>query len=195
MELNSVKQLVVLSGLIQKTSTYEFYQFWFNQDDRDVIKYLKYFTFLDKDQIDALAEKVKAEPWKREAQKVLAEQVTEFVHGKEAVENAERISAILFKGNVQKLSTAEVAQAFNGVPTSEISNTPINIVDLIMELGVDKSKRQAREDVTNGAITVNGVKVTDVETEINPADNLTVNTYCASRKEEHFLAKVNNHES
>ncbi|MEN3240828.1 tyrosine--tRNA ligase [Fructilactobacillus sanfranciscensis] len=175
----------------EKTSTYEFYQFWFNQDDRDVIKYLKYFTFLDKDQIDALAEKVKAEPWKREAQKVLAEQVTEFVHGKEAVENAERISAILFKGDVQKLSTAEVAQAFNGVPTSEISNTPINIVDLIMELGVDKSKRQAREDVTNGAITVNGVKVTDVETEINPADNFDGKYVIVRRgKKKHFLAKV-----
>ena len=92
---------------------------------------------------------------------------------------------------VQKLSTAEVAQAFNGVPTSEISNTPINIVDLIMELGVDKSKRQAREDVTNGAITVNGVKVTDVETEINPADNFDGKYVIVRRgKKKHFLAKV-----
>jgi len=72
----------------EKTSPYEFYQFWINQDDRDVIKYLKYFTFLSKEEIDDLAEKVEKEPWKREAQRRLAQEVTKFVHGQEAVEEA-----------------------------------------------------------------------------------------------------------
>ncbi|ANZ57446.1 tyrosine--tRNA ligase [Fructilactobacillus lindneri] len=175
----------------EKTSPYEFYQFWYNQDDRDVIKYLKYFTFLDKNQINELAEKVKTEPWKREAQKVLAEQVTEFVHGKAAVENAERISKILFQGDVQKLTTEEVAQAFNNVPTSEISNQPVNIIDLIIEMGIDKSKRQAREDVQNGAITVNGNKIEDVKAEINPADYFDGHYVIVRRgKKKHFLAKI-----
>ncbi|WP_413627795.1 tyrosine--tRNA ligase [Fructilactobacillus vespulae] len=175
----------------EKTSPYEFYQFWYNQDDRDVIKYLKYFTFLNQKEIGALEEQVKNEPWKRAAQTALAEQVTEFVHGKDAVLDAQRISKILFQGEVQKLTTKEVSQAFNNVPTTEIANEPVNIVDLIMEMEIDKSKRQAREDVNNGAISVNGVKVTDVDAEINPNDNFDGKFIIVRRgKKKHFLAKT-----
>lgn len=175
----------------EKTSPYEFYQFWYNQDDRDVIKYLKYFTFLDQKEINELEEQVKNEPWKRAAQTALAEQVTEFVHGKEAVLDAQRISKILFQGEVQKLTTKEVSQAFNNVPTTEIANEPVNIVDLIMEMEIDKSKRQAREDVNNGAISVNGVKVTDVTAEIDPNDNFDGKFVIVRRgKKKHFLAKT-----
>ena len=92
----------------KKTSPYEFYQFWLNQDDRDVIKYLKYFTFLSHEEIDDLAEKVANEPWKREAQKRLAAEVTTFVHGEAATEQAIKISQLLFSGNVQDLTVEEV---------------------------------------------------------------------------------------
>ena len=80
----------------EKTSPYEFYQFWINQDDRDVVKYLKYFTFLSHEEIDELAEKVKTEPWKREAQKRLAEEVTKFVHGEAGLDEAKTITCLLY---------------------------------------------------------------------------------------------------
>lgn len=175
----------------KKTSPYEFYQFWLNQNDADVIKYLKYFTFLPQAQIDELAQKVKDEPWKREAQKTLAREVTKFVHGEDAVKRAENISRILFQGNVQDLSTEEVSQAFNSVPTTEISSDPINVIDLIIAVGADKSKRQAREDVNNGAITINGSKVTDVDTTIQPQDHFDGQFVIIRRgKKRYFLAKV-----
>ncbi|USS86113.1 tyrosine--tRNA ligase [Fructilactobacillus cliffordii] len=174
-----------------KTSPYEFYQFWFNQDDRDVVKYLKYFTFLDQAEIDKLTEQVKNEPWKRAAQRRLAEEVTKFVHGPEAVENAERIAKLLFTGNVQELSTEEVGQAFNNVPTTEITAGPHNVIDLLLEMGVDSSKRQAREDVQNGAVTVNGTKVTDVDATIDPTANFDGQYVIVRRgKKKHFLARV-----
>ncbi|MCQ4965286.1 tyrosine--tRNA ligase, partial [Bifidobacterium pseudocatenulatum] len=95
---------------------------WFNQDDRDVVKYLKYFTFLSHEEIDDLAEKVKTEPQKREAQRRLAEEVTKFVHGEEAMEQAEKMSKILFSGDVAQLSVDELKQAFKKVPSVEVSS-------------------------------------------------------------------------
>ena len=94
----------------KKTSPFEFYQFWLNQDDRDVIKYLKFFTFLDKEEIDALAEKVEKEPGKREAQRRLAEEVTRFVHDDAALEEAQKISEALFSGNIKDLKCVELRQ-------------------------------------------------------------------------------------
>ncbi|USS84455.1 tyrosine--tRNA ligase [Fructilactobacillus myrtifloralis] len=177
----------------EKTSPYEFYQFWFNQDDCDVIKYLKYFTFLDHAEIDHLEQQVETEPWKREAQRRLAEEVTAFVHGQAAVEDAERIAKLLFTGNVQELSPVEVGQAFNNVPTVTINAEPQNIIDLLLAMHVDSSKRQAREDVQNGAITVNGTKVTDVNATIDPADHFDGQYVIVRRgKKKHFLARVTN---
>ena len=92
----------------KRTSPYEFYQFWLNQDDRDVIKYLKFFTFLDKEEIDFLEEKVKNEPEKREAQKRLAEEVTKFVHDETALQEAQKITQALFSGNVKDLTVKEI---------------------------------------------------------------------------------------
>lgn len=152
----------------EKTSPYEFYQFWLNQDDRDVVKYLKYFTFLSKEEIDALAKQVEEEPWKRAAQKALAAAVTTFVHGEEATKEAQKISQILFSGNVQELTTAQVEQAFGKMPSVAVTAEPMNIVDWLVEYGIEQSKRRAREDVTNGAITVNGERIRDVEYVLDP---------------------------
>ena len=152
----------------EKTSPYEFYQFWLNQDDRDVVKYLKYFTFLSKEEIDELAKQVEEEPWKRAAQKALAAAVTTFVHGEEATKEAQKISQILFSGNVQELTTAQVEQAFGKMPSVAVTAEPTNIVDWLVEYGIEQSKRRAREDVTNGAITVNGERIRDVEYVLDP---------------------------
>lgn len=149
-----------------KTTPFEFYQFWANTDDRDVVKYLKYFTFLSKEQIDELTEKVQSEPHKREAQKMLAEEMTRFVHGEEMLEQAKRITAALFSGDIKSLTADEIEQGFKEMPTFEASSESKNIVDWLVDLGIEPSKRQAREDITKGAISMNGERVSDVGMEV-----------------------------
>nr|WP_217368469.1 tyrosine--tRNA ligase [Brevibacillus sp. HB1.4B] len=152
-----------------KTTPFEFYQFWANTDDRDVVKYLKYFTFLSKEEIDELAEKVQTEPHKREAQKALAEEMTRFVHGEELLEQAKRITAALFTGDIKSLSADEIEQGFKEMPTYESTLETKNIVDWLVEIGIEPSKRQAREDITKGAISMNGERVSDLELEVTPS--------------------------
>jgi len=150
-----------------KTTPYEFYQFWANTDDRDVVKYLKYFTFLSKERIDELAEKVQTEPHKREAQKTLAEEMTRFVHGDELLEQAKRITNALFSGDIKALTADEIEQGFKEMPTFEATSEAKNIVDWLVDLKIEPSKRQAREDITKGAIYLNGERVTDLELEVS----------------------------
>ncbi|TGD19075.1 tyrosine--tRNA ligase [Levilactobacillus suantsaiihabitans] len=178
----------------EKTSPYEFYQFWLNQDDRDVIRYLKFFTFLGKDEIHSLEESVANEPGKRLAQRRLAEEVTRFVHGEEALESAQHISEILFAGDIQKLTLTEVQEAFEKVPNVSISAKPENIVTLLADTtDIEPSRRQAREDVENGAITVNGKRITDTKIDLNPKDNFSGKFMVIRRgKKNYFLAKVEN---
>ncbi|MBU7470643.1 tyrosine--tRNA ligase [Lactiplantibacillus plantarum] len=176
----------------ERTSPYEFYQFWINQDDRDVVKYLKYFTFLSHEEIDRLAETVKTEPEKREAQRRLAEEVTEFVHGKQAVVEAENITKALFTGDVQSLTADEIEQGFKGVPSADVSAEKQNIVLWLVDATkFEPSRRQAREDIKNGAIRINGEKVTDVEAEIDPSAAFNGKFVIVRRgKKRYFLAHV-----
>ena len=176
----------------EKTTPYEFYQFWINQDDRDVVKYLKYFTFLSKDEIDALAEKVKTEPWKRAAQKALAREVTKFVHGEKAVEEAERITAVLFSGDVAQLSASEIEQGFKNMPSVEVANQKQNIILwLVDDTKIEPSRRQAREDVKNGAIRINGEQITDENAEIDPSTHFDGKFVIVRKgKKRYWLARV-----
>ncbi|WP_432358066.1 tyrosine--tRNA ligase [Sporosarcina sp. UB5] len=155
-----------------KTSPYEFYQFWINTADADVIKYLKIFTFLDRETIEALEVSVQEEPHLRKAQLALAEEMMRLIHGEEALEQAIRISKALFSGDLKALTVGEMKDAFKDVPTSEMEKVDKNIVDFIVEAGISSSKRQAREDVTNGAISLNGERVTDLAYEVTAADRL-----------------------
>lgn len=152
----------------EKTSPYEFYQFWLNQDDRDVIKYLKYFTFLSREEIEDLAEKVEKEPWKREAQRRLAEEVTKFVHGQKGLDEAQFITQALFKGNVKDLTVDQIEQGFKNAPSVEATRDAKNIVEFLVETKIETSKRQAREDVSNGAIYVNGERQKDTDFIVEP---------------------------
>ena len=175
----------------KKTSPYTFYQFWLNQGDADVVKYLKYFTFLGSEEIDDLAEAVATNPGERLAQRRLAQEVTKFVHGEAAVKEAEDLSTALFSGNVATLSAAQIADACGGVPSFEAANTVKNIVDFLVDGGVEASKRQAREDVANGAISINGEKVTDVAAEINPLSHYDGQFVLVRRgKKKYFLGKI-----
>ena len=155
----------------KKTSPYEFYQFWFNQDDRDVVKYLKYFTFLSKEEIDALETEVAEHPEHRNAQRKLAEEVTRFVHGEAGLSQAEKVTQALFSGHIEELSGEEIEGAFRNTKGGEVHEESINIVEALVEGGVEKSKRQAREDVKNGAIRVNGIQVKDTEAAISAHPN------------------------
>ncbi len=156
----------------KKTSPYQFYQFWINIDDRDVIKLIKYFTFLNKKEILNLQEKVKNQPEKREAQRTLAKLVTELVHGKSASKQAGKISNYLFYGKISQLSKSDLAQIKDTIPTSNISGKQLNILDLLVKTGICSSKRQAREDVRNGAICINGKVVGDLHKILFPSDKL-----------------------
>lgn len=155
----------------KKTSPFEFYQFWLNQDDRDVIKYLKFFTFLSHEEIDQLAVEVAHHPEKRTAQRRLAQEVTTFVHGKAAMQEAEKISQILFGGDIKDLSVAQIEQAFAKMPSVQASAQPQNIINWLVDLKLEPSKRQAREDVQNRAISLNGNLVTDEQLLVQPDEH------------------------
>jgi tyrosyl-tRNA synthetase len=176
----------------EKTTPYEFYQFWLNQDDRDVVKYLKYFTFLTKQEIEALGEKIAAEPHKREAQKTLAREMTLFVHGEQALMDAEKITAALFSGNVKELTADQIEEGFKNMPTFEAPKEEWNIVEWLVDVvGIEPSRRQAREDIKNGALSMNGDKVTDVEAIVKPENSFDERFILIRKgKKKYFLIKL-----
>ncbi|MBO1205229.1 tyrosine--tRNA ligase [Staphylococcus nepalensis] len=155
-----------------KTSPYEFYQFWINTTDADVIKFLKYFTFLSKEAIDTLETSLNEAPHLREAQKALAENVTRFIHGQAALDDSIRISQALFSGDLKSLSARELKEGFKDVPQVELDHQTTNIVEAIVETGIASSKRQAREDVNNGAIYINGERQQDLNFELSNEDKI-----------------------
>jgi len=156
----------------EKMSPYKFYQFWLNTDDQDVVKFLKYFTFLSIAEINELAQCVEKEPEKRMAQRSLAVEVTKLVHGPDALERAEKISRALFGGGLMNLLSAELEEGFSDVPSATIENPEIGFVDLLIQGGVVTSKRLAREAIEKGAIYINDIRYTDLETSVLQLERL-----------------------
>ncbi|MCJ0583601.1 tyrosine--tRNA ligase, partial [Enterococcus cecorum] len=157
----------------EKTTPYEFYQFWINTDDRDVIKFLKYFTFLSLDEIAEIEKEFTAAPETRVAQKALAKEMTTLVHGKEAYEQAVHISQALFSGNIKELSVSEIKQGFKGVPSYTVpQDADLKLLEVLVASGLVQSKRQAREDLQNGAIYINGDRVQDLEYQLSDEDKI-----------------------
>ncbi|MEI4799901.1 tyrosine--tRNA ligase [Bacillus sp. NPDC077411] len=174
----------------EKTTPYEFYQFWINTDDRDVVKYLKYFTFLSHEEILELEKQVAEAPEKREAQKALASEMTKLVHGVEALEQAIKISAALFSGSVAELTAAEIEQGFKDVPSVERSVEDALLVDVLVESKISPSKRQAREDITNGAVYVNGERTQELDYMITEKDRIEGKfTIIRRGKKKYFLIR------
>ena len=145
-----------------KTSSYELYQYLINSDDVCVIDYLKKLTFLTKEEIEEIESKHKVQPELRLAQKTLAKEVITFLHGEDSYERALKISESLFSGDIKSFTSKDIESAFKGLVPFEISSD-LNIVDLLVEAGVCSSKREAREFISNGSITINGEKITDLE--------------------------------
>ncbi|GAB3061360.1 tyrosine--tRNA ligase [Salinicoccus sesuvii] len=156
----------------KRTSPYEFYQFWINQSDADVIKFIKLFTFLDREEIELLEESVRNEPHFRNAQRRLAENITAFIHGDAALEEAQNITEALFNGDIKSLSVDQIKDAFKDVPSASYTDEDKNIVKVIVDTGISSSRRQAREDIKNGAIYINGERQQDVDYEIDETDKL-----------------------
>jgi tyrosyl-tRNA synthetase len=154
----------------EKTTPYEFYQFWINTDDRDVIKYLKYFTFLSKEEILDIEKQFNEAPEQRAAQKALAAEVTKLVHGEKALDQAVKITEALFSGSVKELTADEIKQGFKDVPSFEMKESELGLVDLLVEAKISPSKRQAREDVQNGAVYVNGDRIQDTSKVVSKED-------------------------
>ena len=154
------------------TSPYRFYQFWFNTDDRDVVKYLKFFTMLNRQEIAALEALTASAPEKREAQKRLAEEVTLMVHGEYNLRKAIQASQVLFGGEIADLSASEVLDIFADVPSSDIPRASfagdgMPLVDLVIACGFAPSKGAARRLIEAGGIYVNNRRVADVQAAID----------------------------
>ena len=140
----------------KKTSPYQFYQFWLKVADADVYKFLKYFTFLSIEEIDAIEAKDKASGTKPEAQRILAEEMTRLIHGEEALAAAQRISESLFAEDQSHLTESDFEQlALDGLPTFEVSES-LNVVETLVKTGLASSNKEARGFVNSKAVLLNG---------------------------------------
>lgn len=173
----------------KKTSPYQFYQFWINTSDQDVVKRLKQFTFLSKEETEQVIAEWEQAPHQRFAQKVLAKEITTLVHGKEAYEQALRVTEALFSGKVQELSLEEIEMGFEGIPSVELTEDT-NIVDALVMVKAASSKREAREFIQNGAVLINGVQEKTLEFTISK-DNALGGKYTIVRrgKKNYYLLK------
>lgn len=174
----------------EKTSSYELYQFFVNVEDSMVIDYLKIYTFLSKEEIEELDERNKAHPELREAHKALAREIITFLHGKEEYEKAVDLADHLFNNKFKDLSKKDIEDLFKGQEIKEVEEG-INLVELVNNMGIAKSKREAREFIEAGAISINGEKVTDLETTINK-DMFIENTYIVVKrgKKNYYIGKL-----
>jgi tyrosyl-tRNA synthetase len=180
----------------ERTSPYRFYQFWLNTDDRDVVNYLKYFTFLSEEQVQALAAQAAERPELREAQRVLAREITGMAHGPTALEKAEQASQALFGGDITGLSGAEIQDIFAEVPSSQLAKSALdgqgqNIVDLLANTGFVKSKGEARRAITEGGVYLNNRRVAEPAQQVTTGDLLDGRFLVLRRgKKNYLLVKV-----
>ena len=161
----------------EKTSPYKFYQFWINTQDGDAVRYLRFFTFLDKATIDDLAAKHEANPAAREAQRALAKEMTDMIHGEQATEDAIKASQILFGADLDGISEAVFSNVVGEVPTNEIERASLEgegatLIDLLVASGLSQSKGQARKDIQGGGVNVNNKKEQSIDRKVTAGDLL-----------------------
>jgi tyrosyl-tRNA synthetase len=154
----------------EKTSPYEMYQFWLNTADADVVRFLKFYTVLPLATIEELRQATERAPERREAQRVLAVEVTRLVHGDAALRDAETITAALFSGEVRGLNADQLRQAFAGAPTTALAGEDLGtaLVDVLVRVGLAESKRRGRELITTGAIQLNGERISTADAVLSP---------------------------
>jgi len=178
-----------------KTSPYSLYQYWIRADDRDVIRYLKYFTFLEPADIQALEQEVKDAPEKREAQRVLAEESTRMIHGEEGLQKARRASEVLFGGEISNFTDRELADIFPDVPSSSVTLNELNagkgVLTFLSSTGVTKSNSQALQLLKQGGLYINNRRISDQRLIVTP-EHLASDTMIVLRvgKKRYHLVKV-----
>ena len=172
-----------------KTSSYKLYQFFVNVEDSMVINYLKIYTFLSREEIEEYERKNNEHPELREAHKALAREIITFLHGKEEYERAEKLAQSLFNNKFEDLTKQDIADLFDEQDMKEVS-ADISIVDMVISVGAASSKREAREFITSGAVSLNGNKITDVN-QIISADMFIDNTYVIIKrgKKNYYVGK------
>ena len=173
-----------------KTSSYELYQYLINSDDSCVIDYLKKLTFLTKEEIEEIEKEHNLFPEKRYAQIRLAEEVITFLHGHEEYNNAKRISEVLFKGNINDLTSKEIEIAFKDVPSFTLEEDK-NLLDTLVDFKIASSKREAREFINCGSISINGERVTDLDFMVSKTASID-NKFVVIRrgKKKYFLIEL-----
>ena len=176
------------------TSPFAFYQYWVRTDDRDAGKFLRMFTFLELDEIEAIEEAHASNLAGRGAQKRLAQEVTRIVHGEAALLRAELATEILFGREIQGLSDAELADIFGDVPSTQLERNRleagIDLISLLVEMGASASKGEARRALTAGSIYLNNVKVTDAALMVTAAQLASESTLVVrTGKKNYFLAR------
>ena len=177
----------------RRTTPYEFFQFWLNADDRDAVKYLKFFTYLPQEQIAALEAATAREPERRHAQRELARQVTSLVHGKAAVREAEAAAQTLFSGDISAMSVSQLLQVFPSVPSSTTAHSLDGwlIVELLAASGVTPSKGEATRLIRSGGIYVNGRRITDEKLRLRPDDAVEGQLFVVRKgKRDNFLIRI-----
>ena len=152
-----------------RTSAYEFYQFWLNTPDADVIDYLKRLSFRTPEEINALAASLEEHPEYREAQKALAEELTRIVHGEEGLAKALKITETFFRGNIMDLSPNEMREGLADAQKVSVSDGT-TLIDALVEAGVSHSKSEARKLIQQGSVSVNGEKTTAIDAVLNMTD-------------------------
>ena len=157
----------------KKTSPYAFYQFWLNTADADVYRFMRFFTFLAVEEIDAIEAADKTSGQKPEAQRILAEQATALVHGQAALEAAQRISHSLFSGSLDALTESDFEQlAQDGVPGVALEKSVTSLIDALVAAGLAKSKSEARGFLQSGSVTVNGTKIEAIDHQFDDGERL-----------------------
>jgi tyrosyl-tRNA synthetase len=175
------------------TSPYEFYQFWLNTDDRDAVKYLRFFTFLGADQIAELEAAGAREPEKRHPQRVLAQEVTRLVHGEAAVRDAEAAAAKLFGGNLSTMSVRELLDVFANVPSKVVGHQPEGwrLVNLLTDVGLTSSNSEATRLIRNGGIYVNERRITDEKERLSAEQAIEGQLFVVRKgKKDNFLIRI-----
>jgi tyrosyl-tRNA synthetase len=161
----------------KRTSVYRFYQFWIQTDDRDVIRYLKYFTFLTQEEIIALERQHGENPGARTAHRALAKAVTDLVHGPNATAEAVRASEILFGGELAGVSESTFNEIVGEVPTKEIEKSQLDgagkpLIELLVQSGLCASKGQARKDIEGGGAYINNDREGNIQRAVTSNDLL-----------------------
>jgi len=160
-----------------KTSVYKFYQFWINTDDRDVVRYLKYFTFLSREEIEDLEKQHAANPGARAAHRALAKAATDLIHGTSGTAEAQRASEILFGGNLEGIRESTFNEIVGEVPTKELALTQLEgagmpLLEALVHAGLCPSKGQARKDLEGGGVYLNNVRQTEGQKALTTNDLL-----------------------